>query len=296
MNKLLPVLVVLGIVFFIGCIGEDNTGATGQAVAGEQCNPNWQCNDWGTCTIEEKQTRTCYDSNTCGVSTDKPIEIRTCTLSNEDIKRLAKASVYDDLFRNNENYVGSLVYFKGEIVQVINDYANADSYFLRITTQESTYGGYSGDDVIWVNYRGTRVLEGDIIEVWGKITGLRTYTAVWGNEITIPEIDAKIVEVTTAPKEASISDSVKIISHRQDIEDLGYGFKYLYVRGTAQNIGQTELSFVTVKAKFFDVNNIQLYTGISYMSDVAAGAQWNFEIMYAGSDVDKVNHYEVFVE
>ncbi|MEM4245422.1 MAG: hypothetical protein QXR60_04435, partial [Candidatus Nanoarchaeia archaeon] len=43
----------------------------------EPCTPNWQCTDWSTC-ISNKQTRTCTDTNNCGVSTGKPSETQTC--------------------------------------------------------------------------------------------------------------------------------------------------------------------------------------------------------------------------
>jgi hypothetical protein len=38
-------------------------------------------------------------------------------------------------------------------------------------------------------------LEGDIVEFWGKVKGLKEYTAVLGNAITIPEVDASILDV-----------------------------------------------------------------------------------------------------
>jgi hypothetical protein len=42
------------------------------------CTPSWTCGAWGTCT-SGTQTRTCTDSNSCGVSTGKPAESQSCT-------------------------------------------------------------------------------------------------------------------------------------------------------------------------------------------------------------------------
>lgn len=44
------------------------------------CTPDWQCNDWSTCAASQK-SRTCTDSNNCGVATDKPTETQFCCFS-----------------------------------------------------------------------------------------------------------------------------------------------------------------------------------------------------------------------
>ena len=62
-------------------------------------------------------------------------------------------------------------------------------YDLRVATRAEAFIGYY-EDIIWVNYRGSRLIEDDIVDIWGYVKGLKTYTAVLGNEITIPELDA----------------------------------------------------------------------------------------------------------
>ncbi|MFH1249044.1 MAG: hypothetical protein V1660_02740 [archaeon] len=43
-----------------------------------QCTPRWKCTDWGNCTKEGKQTRTCTNSRfTC--NREKPEESQSCT-------------------------------------------------------------------------------------------------------------------------------------------------------------------------------------------------------------------------
>ncbi len=44
----------------------------------EPCVENWSCADWSNC-INEKQTRTCTDSNSCGTTTTEPILTQACT-------------------------------------------------------------------------------------------------------------------------------------------------------------------------------------------------------------------------
>jgi hypothetical protein len=67
---------------------------------------------------------------------------------------------------------------------------------LRIATKEEPYVGYT-DDIIYVDYSGNRPVEGDMVEVWGNFVGLKTYTAVLGNEITIPEINNLYMTIIT---------------------------------------------------------------------------------------------------
>ena len=128
-----------------------------------------------------------------GADNGTPSATSTSSMTVEEIKNIALAITYDDFMRNNENYIGEIVYDRGEVVQVSERYAN--NYVLRVATKQSTYGYH--EDIIWVNYKGNRLLEGDIIDVWGGPKGLKTYSAVLGNKVTIPEIDSLHVELVT---------------------------------------------------------------------------------------------------
>ncbi|VVB85121.1 zinc-ribbon domain protein [uncultured archaeon] len=115
-------------------------------------------------------------------------------ISIEETKSKALNISYDDLMRNNENYIGKIVYYRGRILQV-NEISNG-KYALRVATKKESYGGYL-EEVIWVNYKGSRLLENDLIDIWGEVKGLKSYTAVLGNGITIPEIESLHVELVT---------------------------------------------------------------------------------------------------
>lgn len=102
---------------------------------------------------------------------------------------------YDDLFRYNERHVGKTVRYVGKVLQVqekgcfIFCDETDQGYTLRIAVTRGSYGLW--DDAIWVDYPGTqRFLEDDIVTVWGVVEGLQKYTAVLGNQITIPKIRA----------------------------------------------------------------------------------------------------------
>ena len=97
----------------------------------------------------------------------------------------ASTVTYDELFRNNEQHIGAIVNFRGEVVQVVEGWGD-DSYDLRVNVTESEY---FWEDTVYLNYSGQRLLEGDIIEFVGKVKGLKRYSAIFGNSVTIPEID-----------------------------------------------------------------------------------------------------------
>lgn len=48
-------------------------------VVEDQCSPDWDCNDWGSCSSSGTQTRTCEDQNDCGTNDGKPSTSRSCT-------------------------------------------------------------------------------------------------------------------------------------------------------------------------------------------------------------------------
>lgn len=100
----------------------------------------------------------------------------------EAMAQAARVS-YDDLFRNNDAYIGQKVHFQGKIAQVVE--GPGDSYDLRVNV---TRGQYTWDDTVYLHYSGPRLLEDDIIEFVGEVEGLMTYEAVLGNNITIPEL------------------------------------------------------------------------------------------------------------
>ncbi len=126
------------------------------------------------------------------------------SMSLAEIKSSAINENYDDLMRNNENYIGKIVYYRGKILQVQEVYSG--EYVLRVATKKEEYIGYSGD-TIWVNYKGKRLLEDDIIDIWGKVKGLKTYSAILGNAITIPEIDSLNIELIQKAGQSTVAST-----------------------------------------------------------------------------------------
>lgn len=112
-------------------------------------------------------------------------------LSLSEIKNKSTELSYDELMRHNEDYVGDLVHYRAEVVQVMEVYG--DNYVLRAKVTQGPYDRW--EDTVWLDYEGDRVLEDDIVEFWGRVDGLKTYEAVLGNQITIPKIKVLHLEL-----------------------------------------------------------------------------------------------------
>ena len=76
-----------------------------------------------------------------------------------------------------------MVWYEAEVIQVAD--GSIGTFVLRANV---TRGQYFWDDTVYLRYSGPRLLEEDIIEFVGVIEGLKTYEAILGNSVTIPEI------------------------------------------------------------------------------------------------------------
>ena len=101
---------------------------------------------------------------------------------------------YDNLARNPDTYKWKKVKFKGEVLQVIED---SNITEIRLATKSSPWGGYM-EDVVYLSISNSmldsRILEGDIITIYGISQGLFTYETVMGSNMTIPLIYVDKVE------------------------------------------------------------------------------------------------------
>lgn len=192
-------LIVLGM---IGSLFGGDSNSTGKVVTEQsKCTSNWTCSDWSECSTLGTQTRTCTDSNNCGKTSGKPTTYQQCILTKSQIISQSVTPNYEEIFRHSENYEGSSINIKGEVIQVLYDSNNKPSD-LRVNTGFCDYGIYFDGEycedtyyLTFENYEGERILEGDIVEVYGVYDGLYSYEAVLGNIITIPKIKGLYVDI-----------------------------------------------------------------------------------------------------
>ncbi len=97
---------------------------------------------------------------------------------------------YDQLARTPEAYRGVKVKYSGEVVQAMEEGSDGA---LRVAIN-SNY-----DQIIYVYYDTTtldfRVLDDDMVTVYGTAQGVYSYSSVGAGQITIPFIEADIVEL-----------------------------------------------------------------------------------------------------
>ena len=100
---------------------------------------------------------------------------------------------YTELARDPNTYVGKNAKFTGKVIQVSE---GLGSTVMRVAV---TQGKYSWDDTLYVTYTPkdgeSRILEDDIITIYGEMQPLKTYTTVMGASVSIPAIDAKYIEI-----------------------------------------------------------------------------------------------------
>lgn len=97
-----------------------------------------------------------------------------------ELKDAAYQTTYANLYRNNEDFVGLMVYYEGRVYQALE----ARDWVLASVTRNE----YSWEDNVLLRGVQERYLKGDFIEFVGVVTGLHSYEAISGAPVTVPEI------------------------------------------------------------------------------------------------------------
>lgn len=111
----------------------------------------------------------------------------------EEYKASCAEIAYDELARNPGSYEGQDIQIYGQVIQVTED---GDELTLRVATLDDGYGYY--DDVVLVGYiyseGESRILEDDMVRVYGSYYGTYTYESTMGGNITVPAISARYID------------------------------------------------------------------------------------------------------
>ena len=134
-----------------------------------------------------------YGSYNAPSSTSSAISPEQTASDNASLKSEAKTISYKDLARNPDSYKQAKVTYTGEVIQVQE---NGNSVALRVNVTKNTYGY---EDTMYVTYDKSiisgRVLEKDVVTFWGNSNGLLTYKTIMGAEMTIPQVNGRIITV-----------------------------------------------------------------------------------------------------
>lgn len=111
-----------------------------------------------------------------------------------DFKASCGTYSYKEIARNPDGYKGKPAKFTGEVIQTIDDFGGIA---LRVNVTKGEYGFWS--DTIYVTFANqdssSRILEDDIVTMYGTLEGLETYTSTLGSSITIPAFDAQYIDI-----------------------------------------------------------------------------------------------------
>jgi len=89
----------------------------------------------------------------------------------------------------------------------------------------------------------------------------------------------------------SSGQQIQILNHVLEKTDYGT----VQVTGTAKNVAGKQLSYVEIRVKFYDKNNVLLDTFFDNINDLDPDQTWKFEVIYPGLDSGEVDHYDIGV-
>ncbi|MFA7636945.1 MAG: hypothetical protein WCX81_04200 [Monoglobales bacterium] len=119
----------------------------------------------------------------------------TQTIPEDKFKQMCVEIPYNEIARKPKDYQGHRATYTGQVVQVQENETNT---ILRVNITKNQYNVWT--DTVYVDYKRKtaneqRILENDIITLYGTVNGTKTYQSVLGNQITISHIIAEYIEI-----------------------------------------------------------------------------------------------------
>ena len=149
-------------------------------------------------TVEEPKTLESGKTSKIKINYDDvscELEVKCTSMSKKEFKDSCKSIGYKELARNPDKHEGKNIKIYGQVIQVLEGEDN--SVDLRVATKDSGYGNYY-EDVVLVTYvygeGESKLLEDDMVTIWGTYGGTYTYESTAGADITVPLLHAEYVE------------------------------------------------------------------------------------------------------
>lgn len=120
-------------------------------------------------------------------------------ISEDDYKAECQQTDYKELCRYPEKYEGTKIVVKVKVSQIIDANFSGSEKAWRTYTDNSGYGFYADDEYYMLDKRGgdaVKILEDDIITVYGEFTGLEKITrALTSTTDELPRIEVKYADL-----------------------------------------------------------------------------------------------------
>ncbi|MDT2434953.1 hypothetical protein [Enterococcus avium] len=181
-------LIVLGISFIVMVLGAIGVGVTAPT---ETASDSSSESKVATSVSESDEMESSSDELDEEYTFDSEVEEESSVPAEVNITDYNTGVTYDNLARNPEDTEGQKVTLSGEIAQVIED-EDFSQYRLAID------GDYDKMVLIQIpkELLTSRVLENDLITVYGESLGTIDYESTMGGQITIPAVNVDKFEVT----------------------------------------------------------------------------------------------------
>ncbi len=111
-------------------------------------------------------------------------------------------------------------------------------------------------------------------------------------------LDAPVGPVGNETEDEPDDDPVVVVTESTLLrEHEGADDERVWVEGIAENVSDRELSYVELRARFFDDDDEQLDSTVENIDDVTASNRWPFEIEFPGigEQAARVADYEIDV-
>lgn len=149
-------------------------------------------------TEEETTEETTVEPTTEEPTTEEPT--KDPAEAEQEFKDDCSTISFEDLSRNPDKYKGNKYKFTGKVIQVSEGWFDTVDLRINVTKKENQYleGDYYTDTIyatIVIPEGEDRILEDDVITIWGTCDGSYTYTAILGNSVTLPKIDIEYYEL-----------------------------------------------------------------------------------------------------
>jgi hypothetical protein len=138
-------------------------------------------------------TETSYDAVTYFSKLHGKWYFFSTSLSDRDRKNIKSEATqgpdYKELIKSPDKYLGKVVAYSGKIIE-IQEEKNGDG-FIRLDLNDDSFS----DEIIFVTYsQSTDVFEDDIVTVYGIQNGSYTYISQANYNITLPLLNAGVIE------------------------------------------------------------------------------------------------------
>lgn len=182
------VAVVIGLVVIIGVFA---------AIFGTDDTSNERHQNTPSYSSEYTNSPDTTESTTERQTTEPPTTSSPAEKKEEYIAS-CESYTFKQIARNPSEYEGKRAKFTGEVIQVMESYGIM--YTLRVNITENEYGYY--EDTIYVTYfpkddNEPKILEDDIVTMYGELDGETTYEAVFGQSVTLPSFDCEYIDILT---------------------------------------------------------------------------------------------------